>query len=44
MSNTLLQFNSLAALGRALSDRQLSATELAQDCLKEIQDQAVLNA
>ena len=44
MSNTLLQFNSLAQLGQALSTRKLSATELAQDCLKQIQDQNALNA
>jgi len=44
MSNTLLQFNSLAQLGQALSARKLSATELAQDCLKQIQEQAALNA
>ena len=44
MSNTLLQFNSLAQLGQALSARKLSATELAQDCLKQIQDQQALNA
>lgn len=44
MSNTLLQFNSLAQLGQALSNRKLSATELAQDCLKQIQDQNALNA
>ncbi len=44
MSNTLLQFNSLAQLGQALSTRKLSATELAQDCLKQIQAQNALNA
>lgn len=44
MSNTLLQFKSLAQLGQALSTRKLSATELAQDCLKQIHDQNALNA
>ena len=44
MLNTLLQFNSLGQLAHALSARKLSATELAQDCLKQIQEQASLNA
>ena len=44
MLNTLLQFNSLGQLAHALSARKLSATELAQDCLKQIPEQASLNA
>ena len=44
MTSVLQRFPSLAALRRALTDKQVSATELAQDSLRAIQDQQVLNA
>lgn len=44
MSNALQRYPSIAALHQALSSRQLSATELAQDCLRQIELHADLNA
>ena len=44
MSNALQRYPSIAALHQALASRQLSATELAQDCLRQIELHANLNA
>jgi aspartyl-tRNA(Asn)/glutamyl-tRNA(Gln) amidotransferase subunit A len=44
MSNALQRYPNIAALHQALSNRQLSATELAQDCLRQIELHASLNA
>jgi aspartyl-tRNA(Asn)/glutamyl-tRNA(Gln) amidotransferase subunit A len=44
MSNALQRYPSIAALHQALASRQLSATELAQDCLRQIELYADLNA
>ena len=44
MSNVLQRYPNIAALHQALSNRQLSATELAQDCLRQIELHASLNA
>lgn len=44
MSNALQRYPSMTALSQALANRQLSATELAQDCLTQIKAQSVLNA
>jgi aspartyl-tRNA(Asn)/glutamyl-tRNA(Gln) amidotransferase subunit A len=44
MSNALQRYPNIAALHQALSSRQLSATELAQDCLRKIELHAGLNA
>ena len=44
MSNALHRYPSIAALHQALASRQLSATELAQDCLRQIELHADLNA
>ena len=44
MSAVLHNFPSLASLQDALAQGKISATELAQDCLKQIQAQHVLNA
>jgi len=43
MSNALQRYPNIAALHQALSSRQLSATELAQDCLRQIERHASLN-
>lgn len=44
MSNALQRYPNITALHQALSSRQLSATELAQDCLRQIELHAGLNA
>jgi aspartyl-tRNA(Asn)/glutamyl-tRNA(Gln) amidotransferase subunit A len=44
MSNALQLYPSIAALHQALTNRQVSASELAQDCLKQIERHASLNA
>ena len=44
MSVVLRTFPTLTSLQTALAQGQLSATELAQDCLKQIQAQQALNA
>ncbi len=44
MSQVLHTFSSLAALRQALQSKQISATELAQDCLAEIERTKALNA
>ena len=44
MSAALHSFSSLASLRAALESKQLSATELAQDCLKQIEQHRALNA
>ena len=44
MSTALHAFPTLASLQAALAQGKLSATELAQDCLKQIQVQQTLNA
>jgi len=44
MSSALQRYTSIAALQQALASRHLSATELAQDCLKQIKLQTSLNA
>lgn len=44
MSNALQLYPTIAALSKALANRQLSATELAQDCLRKIEETATLNA
>jgi aspartyl-tRNA(Asn)/glutamyl-tRNA(Gln) amidotransferase subunit A len=44
MSAVLHNFPTLASLQGALAQGKLSATELAQDCLKQIQAQQALNA
>lgn len=44
MSNALKQYRSIAALSQALAERTLSATELAQDCLAQIEAKSALNA
>jgi aspartyl-tRNA(Asn)/glutamyl-tRNA(Gln) amidotransferase subunit A len=44
MSTALQGFSTLASLQAALAQGKLSATELAQDCLKQIQAQQGLNA
>jgi aspartyl-tRNA(Asn)/glutamyl-tRNA(Gln) amidotransferase subunit A len=44
MSNALQLYPSISALSQALAKHQLSATELAQDCLTQIQAQSSLNA
>ena len=44
MSNPLELYPNISTLSQALKSRQLSATELAQDCLKFIEENASLNA
>lgn len=44
MSNPLQLYPNISALSQALKSRQLSATELALDCLKIIEETAALNA
>ena len=44
MSNPLQLYPTISALSQALKNRQLSATELAQDCLNIIEANAGLNA
>ena len=44
MSQVLHTFSSLVALRQALQSKQISATELAQDCLTEIERTKALNA
>lgn len=44
MSNPLELYPNISTLSQALKSRQLSATELAQDCLKIIEENASLNA
>ncbi|NDY84202.1 Asp-tRNA(Asn)/Glu-tRNA(Gln) amidotransferase subunit GatA [Orrella sp. NBD-18] len=44
MASVLHQFDGLTALRHALQSKKISATELAQDCLRQIQTQQPLNA
>lgn len=44
MSNALQLYPTIATLSKALANRQLSATELAQDCLRNIEKTSALNA
>lgn len=44
MSSALQLYPTITALSQALAKRQLSATELAQDCLRKIEETAALNA
>jgi aspartyl-tRNA(Asn)/glutamyl-tRNA(Gln) amidotransferase subunit A len=44
MSNALQRYPNITALHQALSNRLISATELAQDCLRQIELHASLNA